>query len=125
VEATIASVTCKKAVKLNVSGAFHSPLMADPAEQFAKLLETVTFQNAQVPVLSNVDPTPATDGMVIKQRLAEQMTGSVRWREITLALPDLGVDRVVEVGPGKVLVGIMKRTCRDLAYANHGDASTL
>jgi [acyl-carrier-protein] S-malonyltransferase len=125
VEATIANVKCKKAVKLNVSGAFHSPLMADPAEQFAKLLETVTFEDAQVPVLSNVDPRPATDGMVIKHRLAEQMTGSVRWREITLSLPGLGVDRVVEVGPGKVLVGIMKRTCGDLTYENHGNASTL
>jgi [acyl-carrier-protein] S-malonyltransferase len=125
VEATIAHVKCKKAVKLNVSGAFHSPLMADPADKFAKLLETVTFQDAQVPVLSNVDPRPATDGTLIKQRLAEQMTGSVRWREITLSLPELGVDRVVEVGPGKVLVGIMKRTCGDLAYANHADASTL
>jgi [acyl-carrier-protein] S-malonyltransferase len=125
VEATIASVKCKKAVKLNVSGAFHSPLMADPAAQFAKLLEAVVFQDAQVPVLSNVDPTPATDGTVIKQRLAQQMTGSVRWREITLLLPELGVDRVVEVGPGKVLVGIMKRTCGDLIYENHGDASTL
>lgn len=58
VEAILKSVKCKKAVKLNVSGAFHSPLMADPAGKFAKLLETVTFQDAQVPVLSNVDPTP-------------------------------------------------------------------
>lgn len=53
------------------------------------------------------------------------MTGSVRWREITLALPDLGVDRVLEVGPGKVLVGIMKRTCGDLTYTNYADASGL
>ncbi len=125
VEATIASVKCKKALKLNVSGAFHSLLMADPAEEFAKLLEMVTFQDAQVPVLSNVDPMPATDGTLIKQRLAQQMTGSVRWREITLSLPDLGVDRVVEVGPGKVLVGIMKRTCGNLTYENHAGASTL
>jgi [acyl-carrier-protein] S-malonyltransferase len=125
VEATIALVNCKKAVKLNVSGAFHSPLMANPAAQFAQLLETVPFQDAQVPVLSNVDPTPTQSGSVIKQRLAQQMTGSVRWREITLSLSELGVDRVVEVGPGKVLVGIMKRTCGDLTYENHGDASTL
>jgi [acyl-carrier-protein] S-malonyltransferase len=125
VEAILASVKCKKAVKLNVSGAFHSPLMADPAEKFAELLEMMTFHDAQVPVLSNVDPTPTTAGAVIKQRLAQQMTGSVRWREITLSLPDLGVDRVVEVGPGKVLVGIMKRTCGDLTYENYADASTL
>jgi [acyl-carrier-protein] S-malonyltransferase len=125
VESAIATVKCKKAVKLNVSGAFHSPLMAEPAAKFAQVLETVPFQDAQVPVLSNVDPTPATQGSLIKQRLAQQMTGGVRWREITLALPELGIDRVVEVGPGKVLVGIMKRTCADLTYENHADASSL
>jgi [acyl-carrier-protein] S-malonyltransferase len=120
VEALIASVKCKKAVKLNVSGAFHSPLMGDAAAKFQTILDGVTFSPAQIPVLSNVDPTPTQDANAIKSRLAKQMTGSVRWREITLALPDLAVSEVVEVGPGKVLVGIMKRTCGDLAYRTIG-----
>jgi [acyl-carrier-protein] S-malonyltransferase len=125
VEAVLAQVKCKKAVKLNVSGAFHSPLMAGPAAEFAKVLDGVKFQDAQVPVLSNVDPMPTTDAAVIKDRLAKQMTGSVRWREMTLALPELGVDRCIEVGPGKVLTGIMKRTCGDLTYENISDGSNL
>ncbi|PSN78966.1 [acyl-carrier-protein] S-malonyltransferase [filamentous cyanobacterium CCP4] len=111
----------KRAVKLNVSGAFHSPLMADAAATFQQMLEPTPFATAQVPVLSNVDPTPATDGGILRQRLVQQMTGSVRWREITLALPNLGVDMVVEVGPGNVLTGLTKRTCKDLALVNVGN----
>ena len=118
VEAVLANVKSKRAVKLNVSGAFHSPLMAEAAAQFQEILNTIDFQPAQVPVLSNVEPTPAIDAATLKDRLIRQMTGSVRWREISLALPEAGVDRVIEVGPGKVLAGIMKRTCPDLGLEN-------
>ena len=121
VTAVMEGVKAKRAVKLNVSGAFHSPLMAAAAATFEAMLEPIPFAIAQVPVLSNVDPTPATDGAVLKQRLVQQMTGSVRWREITLALPELGIDTVVEVGPGNVLTGLTKRTCRDLALVNVGN----
>ncbi|PSR14963.1 [acyl-carrier-protein] S-malonyltransferase [filamentous cyanobacterium CCP3] len=121
VTAVMEGVKAKRAVKLNVSGAFHSPLMIDAAATFQQMLEPTPFASAQVPVLSNVDPTPATDGAVLKQRLVQQMTGSVRWREITLALPELGVDMVVEVGPGNVLTGLTKRTCKELALVNVGN----
>ncbi|MFZ4674120.1 MAG: ACP S-malonyltransferase [Nodosilinea sp.] len=120
VTAVMASVKAKRAVKLNVSGAFHSPLMAAAAATFEAVLGPTPFATAQVPVLSNVDPTPATDGVVLKQRLVQQMTGTVRWREITLALPTLGIDTVIEVGPGNVLTGLTKRTCRELALTNVG-----
>jgi [acyl-carrier-protein] S-malonyltransferase len=125
VEALMAAVKCKKAVPLKVSGAFHSPLMADAAQQFQTVLDAVNFLPAQVAVLSNVDPTPSQDAAVLKARLAQQMTGSVRWRELTLALPDCGVTHVMEVGPGKVLAGIMKRTCGDLSYGLVGSAADL
>lgn len=121
VTAVMTGIKAKRAVKLNVSGAFHSPLMAAAADTFQAVLEPVPFASAQVPVLSNVDPTPATDGTALKQRLVQQMTGSVRWREITLALPNLGIDTVVEVGPGNVLTGLTKRTCKELALANVGN----
>ncbi|MBD2325579.1 ACP S-malonyltransferase [Alkalinema sp. FACHB-956] len=125
VDAVIASVKCKRAVKLNVSGAFHSPLMADAAAKFNQALDAIAFQDATVPVLSNTDPTPSTDGAVLKDRLSKQMTGSVRWREISLQLPEEGITRVVEVGPGKVLVGIIKRTCGDLTFSTVGTAEDL
>jgi [acyl-carrier-protein] S-malonyltransferase len=114
VETILNHVKSKRAVRLNVSGAFHSPLMADAAAQFKIVLDAVPFESAQIPVLSNVDPTPSTDPAVLKDRLNRQMTGTVRWREISLQLLQEGVDRVVEVGPGKVLTGIIKRTCPDL-----------
>ncbi len=120
VSAIMAQVKCKKAVPLKVSGAFHSPLMGDASAAFQAVLEAVEFQTAIVPVLSNVDPTPSQDATVIKQRLAAQMTGAVRWRELTLNLPAQGISSVVEVGPGKVLVGIMKRTVAELNYGNCG-----
>jgi [acyl-carrier-protein] S-malonyltransferase len=125
VEAVMGSVKAKRAVKLNVSGAFHSPLMAEASETFQTVLDSVQFQTATVPVLSNVAPTPATDGKVLKQRLNQQMTGSVRWREITLALPDLDIDTVLEVGPGNVLTGLIKRTVRSLKLTNVGTLEQL
>lgn len=118
VEAVLNSVKSKRAVKLNVSGAFHSPLMAPASREFQEVLNVVEFQDARVPVLSNVDPTPVTDGATLKQRLLQQMTGSVRWREISLALPEHGVERVVEVGPGNVLTGLIKRTVKTVALEN-------
>lgn len=125
VEAVMGTVKAKRAVKLNVSGAFHSPLMAPAAETFAAVLDPIAFQDAQVPVLSNVDPTPATEGSRLKNRLMQQMTGAVRWRDISLALPGLGIDTVVEVGPGNVLTGLIKRTCKDLALVNVGTLDQL
>ncbi len=118
VEAVMATVKTKRAIQLNVSGAFHSPLMAEAAEAFEQVLMEVPFQTAQVPVISNVDPNPATDADVLKERLKQQMTGSVRWREISLRLPEQGITSVVEVGPGKVLTGLIKRTCKKMALAN-------
>ncbi len=118
VETVMESVKSKRAVTLNVSGAFHSPLMAEAAEAFAAVLAEVPFQNAKVPVLSNVDPSPQTTAALLKERLTQQMTGPVRWREISLSLPEQGVESVIEVGPGKVLTGLIKRTCKGLPLQN-------
>ncbi|MEO1394764.1 MAG: ACP S-malonyltransferase [Cyanobacteria bacterium J06634_5] len=118
VDAVIEGVKTKRAVKLNVSGAFHSPLMAEAADAFESVLAEVPFQDAKVPVMSNVDPTPETAAAALKERLRAQMTGSVRWREISLGLPAQGIEAVVEVGPGKVLTGLIKRTCKGLDLKN-------
>lgn len=120
VETVMGAIKTKRAVKLNVSGAFHSPLMADAAKDFDAVLAGIEFNTAQVPVLSNVDPTPSTDGETLKQRLTQQMTGSVRWREISLSLPGHDIATVIEVGPGKVLTGLIKRTVKTLTLKNIG-----
>lgn len=117
--ATILSkVKVKKAVKLNVSGAFHSPLMSAAAADFKQVLEIVNFAEAKIPVLSNVEPIPTTDAEVLKQRLGQQITSGVRWREISLQLSELGIEKAIEIGPGKVLTGLIKRTCSNLELEN-------
>lgn len=118
VEAVMSQVKSKKAVPLKVSGAFHSHLMQPAANEFQEVLTSVEFHKADVPVLSNIEPTPAVEADVLKQRIMEQMTGGVRWREIALALPENGIERVVEIGPGKVLTGLIKRTCSGLTLEN-------
>ncbi len=118
VEAVMESVKSKRAVKLNVSGAFHSPLMAEAAGEFETVLAEVPFRDAKMPVMSNVDPSPQSAAVILKERLAQQMTGAVRWREISLNLPEQGIETVVEVGPGKVLTGLIKRTCKGLTLKN-------
>jgi [acyl-carrier-protein] S-malonyltransferase len=118
VKGALEQIKVKRAVPLNVSGAFHSPLMAEAAAEFQEVLESVSFADAKVPVLSNVEPTPTTDATTLKNQLQQQMTGSVRWREISLHLPEAEVERVMEVGPGKVLTGLIKRMCPGVALVN-------
>jgi [acyl-carrier-protein] S-malonyltransferase len=99
--------------------------MAEAAAEFQDILEAVPFANALFPVLSNVEPVPTVKAAVLKDRLQRQMTGSVRWREISMQLPIEGVKRVVEIGPGKVLTGLIKRMCPDLALENIGGLAEL
>ncbi|MBG1268451.1 ACP S-malonyltransferase [Nostoc sp. WHI] len=118
VQAVISQVKAKRAIPLKVSGAFHSHLIAAAATEFQDILESVEFQTATIPVLSNVEPIPSIDGDILKQRLNKQMTGSVRWREISLQFPANGIQRVVEIGPGKVLTGLIKRSSPCLMLEN-------
>ena len=125
VAAVADQLTCKRAIPLAVSGAFHSPFMADAAQAFAQELEAVAFADAQVPVLSNTDPTPATSGEAIKARLIQQMTTGVRWRETMEQFTALGIDTAVEIGPGAVLSGLIKRSCEGIATAQVANAGDL
>ncbi|WP_036485506.1 ACP S-malonyltransferase [Myxosarcina sp. GI1] len=125
VDKVSSQVKAKRALELDVSGAFHSPLMQNASQQFESVLDTVTFSNAKIPVLSNVEPVATTDKTKLKQRLVQQMTGSVRWREIMLQLAQSNIERVFEVGPGKVLTGLIKRTCKNIELNNVGTAEQL
>lgn len=118
VDTVVEVVKAKLTVPLKVSGAFHSPLMATAAAEFAKVLDEVEFKDAQIPVLANVDPHPSTDGQIIKERLKQQMTGGVRWREIMDNMAGLQVTEVVEIGPGKVLTGLFKRAIKGVNLVN-------
>lgn len=125
VQSLVAQIKVKRAIPLNVSGAFHSPLMADAAAEFQEVLNSVPFSKGLFPILSNVEPLPSIEPAVLKERLGRQMTGSVRWREISLQLPEAGIERVVEIGPGKVLTGLIKRMCPNLKLENIGSLAEL
>ena len=125
VAAVTAALPCKRAVPLAVSGAFHSPFMAEAAAAFASDLEAVPFADAKVPVLSNTDPSPETAGEALKQRLRSQMIRGVRWRETMARLPVERIDTAVEIGPGTVLSGLLKRGCPGLTTAQIASAADL
>jgi [acyl-carrier-protein] S-malonyltransferase len=99
--------------------------MAGPAARFAATLDTVAFADAAIPVLSNTDPTPQTDEAALKHRLRDQMTTGVRWRETMDALVAAGVDTTVEIGPGNVLSGLIKRSCPSISTAQVAGAADL
>ncbi len=96
-----------RAMALPVTGAFHSPLMAPAAEEFAAALGQVEFRPPRTTVLSAVTAGPLDDP---RRLLAEGITMPVRWRETLLEAQRLGADRFIEVGPGRILTGLVKRT---------------
>lgn len=118
-------VKAKRALPLQVSGAFHSPLMAAAAAEFDRELARIDFQDARVPVLANIDPSPATAAATLKERLHQQMTGPVRWRELMLYLETAGIASALEIGPGNVLSGLLKRTCSGMATATLDSAAAV
>lgn len=104
----------KRAVRLNVSGAFHSPLMARAADQIASVLGTVDIAPARVPVVANVDAAAVTHPEEIRDRLRRQITAPVRWVDCVRRLVDIGAEGLVEVGPGSVLSGLARRIAPDV-----------
>ncbi|HYE59358.1 MAG TPA: ACP S-malonyltransferase [Rhodothermales bacterium] len=127
VEAAVACASefgAKKAVLLNVSGAFHSPLMAPAGERLAAALEGIEITAPRCPVYLNVTARPTTDPAEIRQHLVEQLTMPVRWAETLQAMHADGVIRFVEVGTGGVLSGLVKRTLgREVETATRGTAA--
>ena len=125
VAAVSSQLKCKRAIPLAVSGAFHSPFMQEAAEAFAAELEAIPFADASIPVLSNTDPTPETSGAALKQRLRSQMITGVRWRETMERFGVDGIDTTVEIGPGNVLSGLIKRSCEGVTTAQISGAADL
>ncbi|MFZ1685010.1 MAG: ACP S-malonyltransferase [Candidatus Zixiibacteriota bacterium] len=99
----------KRAILLEVGGAFHSPLMEPAREGLAEFMQTLPLNAPRKPVIANVTAKPVTTSAEIKQLLVAQVTAPVRWAQTMAFLKDAGVTRVVEIGPGKVLTGMAKR----------------
>jgi len=100
----------RRALKLPVSAPFHCDLMAPAAQEMAAALATASMKDAAMPVICNISASGETSASALRQNLVAQVTGRVRWRETLLELHSKGVTRFVEVGTGKVLSGLVKRT---------------
>lgn len=125
VNAVTEALQARRTVPLAVSGAFHSSFMRQAADNFASVLETVEFNAPQFPVYSNATAERSSDPSALKQNLFEQMVSPVRWRE---TLTNMAADRVTdiwEVGPGKVLTGLAKRTVKELNRVTISDAKAI
>jgi [acyl-carrier-protein] S-malonyltransferase len=112
VEQLAAQHGAKGAVSLNVAGAFHSQIMAPAAEGLAKALASQAFRTPAVPVVANVDAQVYADSSTIPAKLIAQLTGAVRWQQTMELLESQGVERYYEIGPGRVLAGLMRRINR-------------
>ena len=100
------------AVPLKVAGAFHSPLMQPAADQLAEAIDRIAFNSPRVPVIANTDARPYDDAGQIKAKLLDQVVSPTRWQESMEYLLAQGVQKFYEVGPGRVLAGLMKRIDR-------------
>jgi [acyl-carrier-protein] S-malonyltransferase len=118
------SAGAKRVVKLNVSAPFHCALMLPAQERLAFDLESVSFHDLSVPLVTNVDATPNRAGGVARDALVRQVSAPVRWLESMQLLIQEGVDTLVEVGPGKVLGGLMRQISRDVKCLNVEDAAS-
>lgn len=99
----------RRALKLNVGGAFHSPLMEPAREELAEAIRSTTFSTAKCPIYQNVCALPATDAEVIKERLLLQLTNAVKWTQSIKEMMRDGAEVFEEKGPGTVLQGLLRR----------------
>jgi [acyl-carrier-protein] S-malonyltransferase len=104
----------KRAVPLPVSAPFHCSLMEPAADRLRPVLEGIEFADPRVPVFTNVDAAPVTQGIAAREALLRQVASPVRWHELAEAMVAEGFDTFVELGPGRVLSGLMRRISRDL-----------
>lgn len=105
----------KRALKLKVGGAFHSPIMMPAQEELAEAIEAAEFKTPSCPVYQNVDGKPHTDPEEIKENLIKQLTAPVRWTQGVQSMIADGADEFVELGPGNVLQGLIKKIDRKVA----------
>ena len=115
----------KRAIPLAVSAPFHSPLMRPASERLAQVLQAVTFRDLRTPVVNNAEAAILTSGKDARDSLVRQMYSSVQWERSIRLMVERGVTTFIEVGPGKVLSGLLKRIEKNANGVNVNDVSTL
>lgn len=115
----------RRAIKLNVAGAYHSRLMQSAQDQLAAAMQSVTMQSPQVPVVCNYGAVAVSDPREIKTMLEKQVTGSVRWTESIQQLRSMGHQRFIEFGPGKVIAGLVAKIDKEAEILSVEDLVSL
>ncbi|WP_432821304.1 ACP S-malonyltransferase [Trichloromonas sp.] len=115
----------KRALPLPVSAPFHCSLMKPAGDRLAEVLAAINFAPMQVPVVSNVEALPNADMARVMGLLVQQVSAPVRWDESVIKMSELGVERFIEIGPGKVLSGLIKRIAKGAVIQNVEDVASL
>ena len=115
----------RRAIKLNVAGAYHSRLMRSAQEKLAAELAVVTFNSPNIPVVCNFAATAVSDASEIRAMLEQQVTGSVRWTASIQALIAMGHRTFLELGPGKVIAGLVSKIEKDAVVHSIEDLASL
>lgn len=114
-----------RAIPLQVSGAFHSPLMQPAVEGMTKYIDATSFNKPSIPVIGNVTALPLTTPDEIKTELKKQLTSPVQWIKTVEYMAGNGVTTIIEIGPGRVLAGLVKRINKDVTTQNLGDLKAI
>jgi [acyl-carrier-protein] S-malonyltransferase len=115
----------KRVIKLDVSGAFHSPLMASATTGLVEALRATTFRDARCPVFANVTAEPAARGATIRESLERQLLGAVRWEDSMRNMRASGIEGFVEIGAGRVLKGLLRSIDKGIPSWNVEDPDSL
>jgi [acyl-carrier-protein] S-malonyltransferase len=110
---------------LQVSGAFHTPLMQSAVDGMAGIIDTMEFNDPAVPIIGNTTARLLTTAKAVKEELLDQLCNCVRWQESVENMVAAGVGTFIEIGPGKVLAGLIKRIDRSVKIINIGDAEAV
>jgi [acyl-carrier-protein] S-malonyltransferase len=114
-----------RTIPLQVSGAFHTPLMQPAVDGMSEIIATLDFQDSLVPIIGNTSAQPLTTAEQVKAELITQLCNCVQWQRSIEYMVDNGVSTFIEIGPGKVLTGLIKRISRDVNTLNIGDTESI
>ena len=114
-----------RAVPLAVSGAFHSSLMQPAVDGMSEIIATLDFQDPAIPIIGNTAAQPLTTAEEVKAELLKQLCNCVQWQRSIEYMINSGVSTFIEIGPGKVLTGLIKRIDKDVTTLNIGDAEAI
>ena len=114
-----------RTIPLEVSGAFHSPLMQPAADGLAEIITTLAFRQPAIPIIANTTTQPLTTAESIKEELLRQLCNGVQWQRSIEYMVNDGVSTFIEIGPGRVLSGLIKRIDKNVKTINIGDVNAI